>query len=527
MMRIGALALTFLVAEQRGIAANAREARPLEAVLSAAREAAGGDRLAQVQSLIIRSEVAQGGLKGRFVRSIATHDGRFREDLELGINHGSVGFDGRVAWSADAGGLVRREEAEEMVTRSINQAFRYAMGIWFSKRRAAEIEWIEQRKEADGSSYDIVAVRPAGGRLFHLWFNSQSHLAERWVEKGAFQTTTVFLSDYRAVEGIKFPFQIRTTNGETRFDRIEQVKVVTVNPSLPDAAFSAPPENSSGFSLPAGVTSVTIPFRLIANVVVLDVSINGREALPFVLDTGAVNILLPEAARALELHPEGSLWGFGAGKDSIETAQVKVDEFDMGNVHFGPHVFAVYPIPELSKSMGVENLGGLLGYEVFKRFVVTIDYVHRTATFALPAASVYAGNGTIMPFRFNGNIPELDGSVEGSPGRFHVDTGSAFAVVLYTPWVQQHRSHFGDAFEQAQTAMGAAGGEMAFTVANIDRFTVGGLPFGPMPVVLSLQAKGALANPYGAGLIGSGLLLTKRVTFDYPQQRLIIEDATK
>src|SRR5207248_629767 len=73
---------------------------------------------------------------------------------------------------------------------------------------------------------------------------------------------------------------------------------------------------------------------------------------------------------------------------------------------------------------GLDNVSGLVGYELFKRFPVMIDYQRSRAIFYDPQKFKYAGNGTPVPFRFKGHVPEVDGTIDGIAGAFDIDTGS-------------------------------------------------------------------------------------------------------
>ena len=49
----------------------------------------------------------------------------------------------------------------------------------------------------------------------------------------------------------------------------------------------------------------------------------------------------------------------------------------------------------LSAAEGVPE-NGMIGFEVFKRFVVKLDYEHEMLTLAIPSAFAYHGDGTAV-----------------------------------------------------------------------------------------------------------------------------------
>jgi hypothetical protein len=448
--------------------------------------------------------------------------GRFRKEFTLGINSGAAGFDGRITWSQDSARRVRREEGEFETAAAIDQAYLFSMAYWFPGRLLSKTQFLGQRREA-GRVYSVVSVEPSMGRSFELWFDADTRLLSRSIEPGFFQTFTSYYSNFKPVQGILLPFSIRTGSGDPRFDRLEEVQGIQLNPRLDPQSFAEPKEGGPDFTLKSALP-VTMPFRPAVNLVIVEAAINGRK-MPFVLDTGAVNILFPETVAELGLRSEGQLSGFGGGQNEIITSQVRIESFDFASAHYRPQVFLVYPFPDLRKVTGVPDLAGILGYEIFKRFVVKVDYPRHELTFITPETYQYSGDGVIIPFHFVGNGVEVDGTIDAIPGRFLVDTGNTGSLILHSPWVAIHRDQFGNAFAKTYTATGAAGGNAEFGFATIDLLTLGSASFNKVVGALSLQSSGATASRYGTGIVGAELFLKSVVIFDYQRQRIILENA--
>lgn len=123
---------------------------------------------------------------------------------------------------------------------------------------------------------------------------------------------------------------------------------------------------------------VVIPFQLINNLIVLPLSINGSDSLNFVLDTGVGATLITE-------FPEGTEIGFNflrtvkiSGLGEGESIDVL---YSPGNtIAFGKAVgirqdilVMQNDIFQLSSLLGT-NVHGLIGFAVFKDFIVEIDY---------------------------------------------------------------------------------------------------------------------------------------------------------
>lgn len=107
-------------------------------------------------------------------------------------------------------------------------------------------------------------------------------------------------SDYRQVGGIKIPYTT-IRSGETTTDQKETARSMELNAPIADARFSLP----SG--LPgSGAESVTVPFRLENNAIVVDVSINGKGPFETLFDSGGDLTIPPALVRELALPAAGA-----------------------------------------------------------------------------------------------------------------------------------------------------------------------------------------------------------------------------
>lgn len=166
---------------------------------------------------------------------------------------------------------------------------------------------------------------------------------------------------------------------------------------------------------------------------------------------------------------------------------------------------------------------GLIGYEVFKRFIAKVDYEHHLITLTLPSAFTYKGEGSVVPFQFNAHIPQVDGAIDSIDGKFDIDTGSRSSLDLLAPFAEKHdlAAHYGAKLE-AVTGWGV-GGAARSLVTRAKVLRLGKVEVYNPVTEISLQKKGALVSPYVAGNIGAGVLKRFNITFDYPHQQLIFE----
>ncbi|HYL06735.1 MAG TPA: aspartyl protease family protein [Thermoanaerobaculia bacterium] len=491
------------------------------ALLARAKEVSGGKAWDAIASRRVRAKIHAGGLDGTAESIEDVHTGRHALHYSLGPISGAQGFDGKVAWTQDTSGQARAEQSEDARQAAANEAYRTALGFWYPQRWQADVESLGRREEG-GRGFDVLRITPHGGRPFELWIDAASGLFDRVVEAGAIETRTSFLADFREVDGVKVPFVTRSTNGDARYDQLVTAESIGFNQPIAAAAFALPAPPPADFTLAGGAASSSVPFELVNNHIYVDVKLDGKGPFRLLCDTGGANVVTPELAGALGLKPQGALQGRGVGDKSEDVGLVKVGSVELGGATLRDQVFAVFNLGLLTGAEGVP-VNGLIGYEVFKRFVVRVDYEHRTLTLTLPAVFAYHGGGVVVPFKFNGHVPQVEGAIDGVSGTFDIDTGSRASVDLLGPFVEQHGLRERYAPKLQGVAGWGVGGPARAQFTRAGSLRLGGLEVSRPVVELTMQTTGAFSDKYVAGNVGGALLSHFNVTFDYSRQQLIFE----
>jgi len=490
-------------------------------ILSKAKQASGGEAWDSVRSSHVKGTLSTGGMTGTVESWDEVSGGRTLDRFALGPVSGAQGFDGSQVWSQDSSGQVRIEEGGDTREAAANDSYRRSLAFWFPGRWPATIALVGDQREGD-RTFHVLRITPKGGRPYDVWVDAVTFLFDRTVEKGALETRTVFLSDYREVGGVKLPFAARSTNGEARYDQLSTVEKVELNPPLEAGMFAIPAPPPPDFSLKEGKTATTVPFELVNNHIYVAVKLDGKGPFRLLCDTGGANIITPELAAALGLKTEGALQGRGVGEKSEDVGLTKVAALEIGDATLHDQVFAVFPLGPFAAVEGIPQ-SGLIGYEVFKRFVVKVDYEKSLLTLTVPSAYVPSGVGQVVPFKFNNHVPQVEGEIDGIPGRFDIDTGSRASLSLLAPFAEKHglKVRYGAALE-AVTGWGV-GGAARGLVTRAKLLKLGNVEVGRPVMELSLQTKGAFIDPYVAGNVGAGVLKRFNITFDYAHQQLVFE----
>jgi hypothetical protein len=505
------------------LALNAAAAAPEQAaqILDKAKQASGGSAWDTLATVHTTSKVAIGGLSGTLESWEDLRTGRFCSRYALGPVTGADGFDGQVVWTQDASRQSKTEDDVDAREGAASAAYRRCLAYWFPSRWEGSGTYQGARQEGS-RRFHLVRFTPKGGRVFDLWVDAGTYLFDRIVEKTALDTQTTFFSDYRPTSGVMVPFASRLTNGEPQYDQVFSVDQIAFDVSIPDEKYKMPPPPPPDFTIAGGQTAAVVPFSLINNHIYLKARLNGQGPFQLMCDTGGANVVTPELAARLGLSPEGKVQGRGVGEKSQDTGFVKMQTLAVGEVTLSDQVFLVISLETLA-GVGGAPLDGAIGYEVFKRFVVKIDYEHSELTLTVPAAFSYRGTGTVVPFTFNDSTPEVTGDIDGTPGTFAIDTGSRSSVTILAPFAKEHdlASRYGATTEMV-TGWGVGGASRGLlTRAKVLR--LGEVSIAEPLMVISTARQGVFADPHGAGNVGGGVLKRFNITFDYANKVLIFE----
>ncbi|HVP67906.1 MAG TPA: aspartyl protease family protein [Anaeromyxobacteraceae bacterium] len=517
------LAFPFLLALLAAPSAGPARADPSPApsdVLARAKDAAGGNAWNGVRTMRQKGTLATSGLAGSGESYTDLVHGRYMDRFSLGPASGAEGFDGKTAWSMDSSRQVREESGGDTRLGAVDEAFRRSVAYWFPER-ARSTATLRSAREGDRSLF-VLTITPEGGRPFDMWIDANTYLVDRFVEKMALETRTTFLSDYRAVGGIKLPFRSRSTNGEAKYDQLVEVTDVALNELMGDAMFAMPAPPPPDFAIAGGKTSTAVPLALVNNHIYIEAKLNGQGPFRLLCDTGGANIVTPEVAKKIGLRTEGALQGRGVGEKSEDIGLARVETVAVGDATVRDQVFAVYPMGQLSDVEGL-SVDGLIGYEVFKRFVVEVNYGSSQLVLMLPSAFRYQGKGIAVPFQFNNHIPQVEGALDGLPGKFDIDTGSRSSVDLLGPFVVQHDLRKKYATTSVLVTGWGVGGPARSYVTRARELRLGEVVVRDPVLLLSAQEKGAFSDPYVAGNVGGGVLRRFNVTFDYGAKRMYLE----
>jgi hypothetical protein len=259
------------------------------------------------------------------------------------------------------------------------------------------------------------------------------------------------------------------------------------------------------------------PLSIIDNRAFVDVRVDAKGPFAFILDTGSSSSTISTTlAEKLKLVPVGAGTGTGAGEQPLSFSNVHLNDLAVGPFSVGDLDIPAMDTTRLSRVIGFQHFDGVLGAELFRKYIVTLDAARKQVTIQDQDQFKPAADAIPVPFTLDENeTPLVEASIDGTTALFQIDTGDRFSLTLFNGFWRSHQldMKMGTTVE-AMTGYGG-GGPIRGIVGRPAHFSIGNLAV-PAPVTrLSLQAAGAFTRGDRAGSIGMGILKRFTVSFDY------------
>jgi hypothetical protein len=283
------------------------------------------------------------------------------------------------------------------------------------------------------------------------------------------------------------------------------------------------------FDITGHKKKVNIPFRLVRNLVIVQLKINNRGPFNFIMDTGAGLMIItdPTLVDSVNIPSKRILKisGCGTGRDfdayvtsplnveipgltsyNVEAAILKED-------HFG-----------LSNYVGMP-IHGLLGYDFFSNLAVKVDFSDSTITCYRPKDERLFKKGEKIPISIENHKPYLlakvhlpDGSIKES--KMVIDLGAGHPMSL-DKMADAHELRWN--YIIANLGMGF-NGPISGYLSRVNEIDIG--KYGIKNLISSFPGGDSLKMLMDAqrdGNLGIGLLKRFTVVFDYPGNAIYLK----
>jgi len=464
--------------------------------------------------------VEASGLTGEGISYFKAPD-RIRTEIDLGVFTMMEGFDGETAWMIDQNGqLLVLDGAERR--RMINNVYFTGQSYLLDDRMPGSVTFLKDTAAA-GNRYKIFTAVPENGDTFWLFLNEATGRVEISQIRVDELILTDYLSDYRSFDGCPVSFRNRTEGPISQLDARVEMDSVEFNIALDDTLFAPPAIASDDFEFPAGADSVVVPFVYKNGHIYLKASLNGRDEVFFVLDSGAgTNIIDRAYADRIGLNISGDFPAKGiAGYESAAVAGL--DSICLGGIIWHHSTVAVVDLPSLRPRTPEKPLGGILGYHLLSRLPIRVSYgdsqlvVYNPAAYVPPPDEFAAGLGFFI------KIPTVEATVNGCPGRFLLDLGNSLGVVLHSGFVERCRlDETLTDVREIESGIGGIGGSSETSAAMVGRLRLGPVRLESVPVLLPRGGEGVLGSIEIDGNLGNLFLQEFDIVLDYGHKKVFI-----
>lgn len=483
------------------------------------RARSGGPLWASAKELVARGDASGFGLTGSTTIAIDLQSGassstdqnpQFRQQTVVAPD---------VTWKQDLTLGVHPVNSPDAL--AANRTSRYlARRGYFRAMDPAAIGCAADETE-NGRVLKRLQIVPKGGRQVTVWIDPKLPAIVRTQEQTPTQLSTVEYGDFRSTQGLLLPYKITESDERPEDTLVSTITSYDVLQAANAADFQRPPEPSNQSISGSGATQMDIDVD--SGSPVVNVYVNGNGPLPFILDTGGHAILTADAARQLGISGEGQGASGGGGQGTIGLQFGRLQSLKLGDAELADLAVFIIPYDKSfsDRGPGKTPLAGILGLEIFERFVVTIDYAHHTLRLQTPQSYVAPAGQTALPIVFQDDEPLTSASADGVRGLFGIDTGNSGRTVLFGDFLRGHgflaRYNGGAATQSTGT-----GGAVYSTTFRLRELTFGGLTMHDFVTNFVSQKTGSFSSRTEAGNIGHDVLAQFTVTFDYAGGRMYV-----
>lgn len=298
---------------------------------------------------------------------------------------------------------------------------------------------------------------------------------------------------------------------------------------------SASGQREFGFSMPSGTKRVEIEFEEYNNLIIIPVTINRFLTLKFILDTGVENAILTEKLYAdiLDAQYVRELTMPGPGvADSIEVYVTNNMTFYLPGGLIGKNMNMLVLKEDylnLAENIG-DEVYGIIGYDVFSRFVVEINYDSKRVILYDPKQYKPKKRRTEIPIEIKNSKPYLKTVISQkdrtSDLDIMIDTGASHAALL--DFGEEEQQNLPE--KKIITRLGTGlGGEIPGYLSRLDFLSIAQYEF--EEVLFSSPFEGtynkAIKRGSKHGTIGGELLHRFNVTIDYYNEKLYLQKSNR
>jgi hypothetical protein len=510
---------------------NSSEAKALAAsILSAA---GGLAKLQAVYDLPTRATVkiadysALSGATNTVDAQILSKQDKIRIELNVMGQPTITGYNGVISWMQQGTQVF---PSDPQTTKRIKEDLEHSTMLLLKFEESSVVFEVAPDRMVEGQMTDVLIVTAGDGSRTSFFADKKTHMILRCeyagtdFEQGLPATKAINYYDYRDFDGTQLAYKsIEYTNDKRTSDSVTET--IVADASIDDSAFEIPTAVKI-----AGLKNgpVEIPFEMASNEILIKSKVNDGNEYRFIVDTGATqNVMDQASANAVGAVSKGE-FSLTTGSGFMKMGNANIKSIELGPIRLENVPMAVANLPAFSAIKGVRP-AGILGANVLRRFLVTIDYAKKVLILSdpdqvkvPPQAVVIQGKPTLVSAGLAVDAV-IDDKVKVS---LLVDTGAAFNNVsesIVKPIMTMPLLSVG-------SVQGVEGNKIQIGAIKFKTLTLGSMKipdpvFSVVPVVSNEKLPPGLFSGSTMGILGNPFWSRFRVTIDYRNCRLFLEQS--
>jgi hypothetical protein len=492
----------------------------LDEILDQHMQALGGrENLARFESFHYVADLKMGGMNGK-AEMYYEKPGKVLLKADLSVFKIAQGLYNGKYWMKDQTGTLRELSGYELKmfkTELYISSYEYLLNDDIRKHFSYEGD-----VEFDGRQCHKLVFAPPDGDRTELFIDNQDYLVAGTYLKVQGLPIKVTYSDWRRVEGVKFPFRTVQDMGNPLLMTVIEVTGLEMNTDIPDAVFIPPTTATADHVFEDDDLMTDAPLRRSIHHIYVPLKINGQGPFMFLLDSGAgMTIVGRRIADSLGLKDIGNMPAAGVG--GIEVANFcRIDSLRVGELTMFDLTGGVLDL-SFFNTIALIPLDGILGYDLFAQLIVEIDYEDKELKIYDPRSDKFKGGEDTLDIRVESNHPIVTSTINDSiNGQFRMDTGSHNFLDLNTPLVRKYKLLENVNEKLGEMPLLGIGGSSKSTLAYLNSFSMGDYRLTKVLTGFNVADSGIFSAENVDGNIGGGILSMFKIAFDYPEQKVYL-----
>ena len=430
-----------------------------------------------------------------------------------------IGYDGKNSWT-QYGDWISPNTAttSEVFSEDLKHGLSALQDALDPKSKAQVLA----KQDVNGTTCEVVKITATDGMSTTFFVDPSTHLILRADylgtdhELGTKTTQTVEYYDYRPVAGTQEPFRFVQFSGSRKKSETI-VKSIDSDVAIDDKTFQMPPETEIA-QLKDG--PVVIPFDYIGNEIIIKARVNIGQEVKFIVDTGASQSVIDTTTAAAFATNPVSTFSITAGSKAVPLAYTKIPNLGIGDISLGD-----VPVLITDLSKVADHPAGLIGANILRRFLVTIDYDEKKLILADPRNAVIPPHSTVIPTSpvFGATALIVKGQLDDKTTmNFLVDTGASFNNL---PQSLAKPLYSGPILPVGQI-FGLDGHRLDIGSIKLKTLKLGGITIPQPTFTLAPDGSPAAAGLFNTGvmgILGNPIWSQFKTTIDYRNERIILE----